>query len=155
MKKNLPIRKNIRLKQYDYSQKGYYFITICIKNRRKILSRIENNNFSKKKNNILTKEGNIVDKHLKNIELIYNNVELGEYVIMPDHIHMILIKKQKDTNTISKIIQQLKGKITKEIGYSIWHKLFYDSIIKTKKDYLIVKKYIKNNPNNWKNDTYY
>ena len=70
---------------------------------------------------------------------------------MPNHIHMLLIIKNKD-KSLSIIIQQFKGAVTKKLGYSIWQKLFYDHIIHNKKEYFAIKQYIKNNPNAWKDD---
>ena len=156
MKSVLPKRKRLRLKNYDYSQAGYYFITICVKNRENILSKIENVGSSNARpKNILTEEGKVIEKHIKEIEIMYQNIVVDEYIIMPNHIHMILIINQKEKVTISRIVQQLKGKITKKLKYSVWQKLFYEHIIRNEKEYLLVKEYIKNNPYNWKNDTYY
>lgn len=80
---------------------------------------------------------------------------LDEYIIMPNHIHMILAINKQYNNSISKIIQQFKGKITKEIGYSIWQKLFYEHVIRNEKEYLKIKEYIINNPQNWDTDEYF
>lgn len=68
---------------------------------------------------------------------------------------MILAINRQSNNSISKIIQQLKGKITKEIGYSIWQKLFYEHVIRNEKEYLKIKEYIINNPINWEKDEYF
>ena len=92
---------------------------------------------------------------LQQIELIYSNIIVDEYIIMPNHIHMILAINKQYNNSISKIIQQFKGKITKEIGYSIWQKLFYEHIIRNEKEYLKIKEYVINNPNNWDTDEYF
>lgn len=71
---------------------------------------------------------------------------------MPNHIHMLIEINKQYKNSISTIIQQLKGKVTKEIGYSIWQKLFYEHIIRNEKEYLKIKEYIINNPINWNDD---
>lgn len=57
--------------------------------------------------------------------------------------------------TISRIIQQFKGYVTKQIGKSIWQKLFYDHIIRDEDDYIIKIQYIENNPSKWFEDKYY
>jgi len=88
--KDLPKRKRTRLKEYDYSQFAYYFITICMKNRKQFFSKIENSNV------ILLKFGKIIDEVLVNIPSYYN-VEIDCYIIMPDHIHLIIIL-DKDEN---------------------------------------------------------
>lgn len=150
-------RKDIRLKQYDYSQEGYYFITICTRNRRNILSKIkvDKNCRGVHCTSELSYIGKVVDKYLQEIENIHKNIKIDEYIIMPNHVHILLIIKEKRINTISKIIQQFKGKVTKEIKCLIWQKLFYEHIIQSEKEYLYIKEYIKNNPINWREDTYY
>ena len=95
MKDKLPQRKNIRLKYYDYSLEGYYFITICTKNREEILGTIvgaddtvrPQNNYPKIK---LTLIGKIIYQCLNEINKIYKNVTIDEYIIMPNHIHIII-----------------------------------------------------------------
>ena len=114
MNDNLPQRKDIRLKYYDYSVEGYYFITICTKNKDCILSTIKlcSDNTYK---SVLTKIGEKVDNYLNKIKDIYLNVTINEYIIMPNHIHMILIINKKETNSISRFIQQFKGMVSKEL----------------------------------------
>lgn len=152
--KKLNSRKQIRLKNYNYANVGYYFITICINNRECILSKITLNN-KNEHISTLTNEGEIVNKYITEIEKIYTNVILDEYIIMPNHIHMILIIQSNKNITISKIIQQFKGIITKELGYSIWQKLFYEHIIRDNEEYIKIKQYIKDNVSNWEDDIEY
>lgn len=169
MKEKIPHRKQIRLKDYDYSQEGYYFITICTQNRKQILSKIIND-FEPQKNikhvgaNCvrpqikLTNIGIILDKEMNKISKIYENVIIDEYIIMPNHIHVIieiLDGRTQFAPTISQIIKQYKGIITKTIGYNIWQKSFYEHIIRNEKEYLLIKQYIQNNPINWEKDKYY
>jgi len=113
MKKNLPVRKRIRLQNYDYSQENMYFITICTKYKLEILGKIIEENIK------LTKEGNIVKQNINKIEQIYKNVMIDEYVIMPNHIHILLLINYKSSVTISKIIKHFKTNITREIEFSI------------------------------------
>lgn len=150
MRENISKRKNIRLKDYDYSKEGMYFITICTKNRAEILGKIKNINLIE-----LTREGRIVQMYLEEIENIFENIVVDEYVIMPNHIHMIITIVRKGNSNISKIMQQYKGYVSKKIGYSIWQKLFYEHIIRNEKEYYRVKKYIQSNIINWEKDKYY
>ena len=147
MKENLPKRKNIRLRYYDYSEEGLYFITICTKNREQLLGEITEANQIK-----LTKVGTIVEKSIRNLERIYSNITIDEYVVMPNHIHIIIIINEKNDLTISRIINQYKGGITKKIGYSIWQKLFYEHIIRNENEYYKIKQYIQSNIATWKED---
>jgi len=150
MRENLPKRKNIRLKNYDYTKEGTYFITICIKDRIELLGQIKDLRHME-----LSQEGKIVDKSINNLKEVYSNIELDEYVVMPNHIHMIVIIKEKSNVSISRIIQQLKWGVTRKIGYSIWQKLFYEHIIRNENEYLRIKEYIQNNVINWKKDCYF
>ena len=149
MKENLPRRKNIRLKYYDYSKEGMYFITICIKNRIEILGKITNDNMN------LTKEGTIVEDNIRKISEIYSNIKIDEYIIMPNHIHMLLLIDKKSVVTISRVIKQYKESRTKRLGYRIFQKLYYEHIIRNEKEYLKIKEYIQNNIMNWKQDRYF
>ena len=97
-------RKNLRLKEYDYSKEGLYFITICTKNRERILSQIDNvgADDSVRPENIKIKNlkiGNEIERIWKYIEKIYDNVIIDKYIIMPNHIHGII--KIKDGRTES------------------------------------------------------
>ena len=85
-------RKPIRLKNYDYSSPGAYFITICTHNRKELLSEIivgDDAHIVPK--NHISKYGLICDKYINNINIKYENVTVDKYVIMPNHIHLIII----------------------------------------------------------------
>jgi len=147
-----PTRKNIRLKNYDYSSCGAYFATICTKEKQnyfwnnaevvtETLQEVE-----------LSENGKIVEDAINNISKIYPNVLVDQYVIMTDHIHIILII-DGDKNglpmaapTLSRIIGQMKGYVTKKLGVPIWQKSFYDHVIRNQKDYEAHLKYIYENP---------
>ena len=87
---DLPKRKPTRLKEYDYSTPGAYFITICTKDKKQILSRIVGDGVLDVPKNLLTKYGEIADKYLRQMNEFYNNISVEKYVIMPNHIHLIL-----------------------------------------------------------------
>ena len=87
----LPQRKNIRLRDYDYSGSGYYFITICSKDRKALFWKVGatlGRQFNKPP---LSNIGEIINAEINKINSIYKNVEINNYVIMPNHIHMIII----------------------------------------------------------------
>ena len=98
---------------------------------------------------------------LLKIPLIYSTLIVDCYVIMPDHIHLILIicadeyGRPMVAPTMSRVIQQLKGYITKRIGRFVWQKLFYDHIIRNHEDYEEHVKYIYENPMYWQYDELY
>lgn len=150
---DLPKRKVNRLKKYDYSQVGAYFITICIKDRRAILSDIiVGANSVRPKEIHLTEYGKIVETAIKNIPKFYKAISVDNFVIMPDHIHLLL-QIHSDTDgrtvfapTIDRVVKQMKGHITKQIGFSIWQKSFNDHIVRGENDYKEIWQYIENNP---------
>ena len=149
MKENLPQRKRNRLECFNYSSEGFYFITICIKDKLPLLGKIENSNIE------LSREGITVEQHIKEISEIYDNVVLDEYVIMPNHIHIVLNIATETDKTISTIIGQFKRSVSKEVAYSFWQKSFHEHIIRNEKQYYIIKEYIRNNVINWEDDMYY
>lgn len=156
--KILKTRKTIRLKNYNYAKKGMYFITICVKNREQLLGEIcRGDNLSPETKNDcikieLSKEGIIVKEYLKLIVEKYENVNIDEYIIMPNHIHLILkIEDEGNQKTISQIVGQYKRNVTIQLKYSIWQKSFYEHIIRNENEYYKIKKYIKENPLRWIN----
>lgn len=158
----LPKRKNIRLKDYDYSQAGYYFVTICTNGKKNLFWNVAVEATCGISHNIipLSKIGKIVDLEINNINSIYKNVEIDKYVIMPNHIHMIIILcaedgRSKTAPTISRIIQQFKGSISKKVGFPLWQKSFYDRVIRNQQEYKKICEYIETNPLKWEEDKYY
>ncbi len=138
-------RKQNRLHKFDYSKGGWYYITVCVKDRAPILSKI----ISKEPYIALLPYGEMVEKQIQQISAHYP-VIVEQYVIMPDHIHMILkIQKEEKTPLLSKVIQQFKGSVTKQIGRSIWQRSFYDHVIRGKSDYEEIAMYIQQNPKKW------
>ncbi len=128
MSKNLlPNRQSIRLKKYDYSQKGAYFITITTQDRIKLFGTIQDQKM------ILNEFGKILEREWLNTPILRPNISLGEFIIMPDHMHMIIHidesminpNNQKDwghknpkgpSQTIGAIIRGFKGATTKKIN---------------------------------------
>ena len=105
--------------------------------------------------------GDIIDKEIIKIPIIYEDVEIDKYVIMPNHIHLIiLLNDNKDgrpevTPTISRIMKYFKGSVSKQIGYTIWQKSYHDRIIRNEPEYLKIYEYIDTNPLKWRNDCFY
>ena len=155
MDKELPSRKRNRLKYYDYSSCGAYFITICTSDRRNYFWNGVGATIGRPQDVDLSQYGKLVDEAINNIPSIYPALKLDHYVIMPDHIHLLLIIRADEYGrpmvapTISHVVQQLKGYITKRIGHSIWQKLFFDHVIRNRQDYEEHVKYICDNPVKW------
>lgn len=150
---DLPKRKNIRLNDYNYSSNGAYFITICTKNKENLLWKNVGANCVRPLEQLpLSKIGIVIENEIYKLNTVYENIKVDKYQIMPNHIHLIIFIYE-DSNgrtqfapTISRIIKQFKGSITKQIGFSIWQKSFYDRVIRNEKEYQSVWNYIHNNP---------
>ena len=172
-----PKRKNIRLKGYDYSRNGAYFVTICTQNKMCIfwenygkyqplllknptvgttIGRPKNDNKIH-----LSEYGKYVKEALKSINTHYPMVFVDKYVIMPNHIHVILrIDAPNALNcgrpmvvpTISRVINHFKGAVSKKSGFHIWQGRFHDRILRNEHEYCDAWRYIENNPLNWEND---
>ena len=167
-------RRSIRLKRYDYSLEGLYFITLCVQDRIPLFGEIENRKMK------LNAFGEIARQEWLNTTNVRDNVALHEFIIMPDHFHAILeITFKKGTNekqigefksptqTIGSIIRGYKIATTKKIKdrwadctvelqfdcTKIWQRNYYEHIIRAESDYDRITQYIKNNPANWKKDT--
>lgn len=120
---NLPNRKRTRLKGYDYSTPGAYFVTVCTKDKKCFLSKIVGEGVSALPNNILTNIGETVEKSIKYINENYNGVAIDKYVIMPNHIHLIVMIQEsggRGNPPLQNIIGQLKSYTTKEFGNILW-----------------------------------
>jgi len=169
-------RKLNRWKDYNYSQNGCYFVTICIKDKMCLLGEVDN------KEMILNRYGNIVNEFWNDIPNHYNNVFLDEYIIMPNHIHGIIIIENnlvgteqcsvpketfiKNYGLISKIVKSFKESCVKTIRSQhndssfAFQRSFYDHIIRSEKSLNAIRQYIidnplkwelnEDNPNNWK-----
>ena len=159
-----PKRKKIRMEDYDYSAPGAYFITICTVNRVKIFWSDRRGELCSPADNVQTGDqrsplrvelsgvGRIVDAEIQKLNTVYDAVRVDKYCIMPDHVHMILtIDTDADGRpqvapTVSRVVQQFKGAITKQVGRPIWQKSFYDHGIRNQQDYNEIWAYIENNP---------
>ncbi len=168
-------RHSIRLKDYDYSKEGMYFITICIKNRMNILAEVSDlylNNINCRGvvgkeylkeftelrptydnyNNILKLSafGKIIEHELLHLNKIHPNTSIISYIIMPDHIHFILQIDKKTKCTIGTIIKTFKSITNKKINkiqkIDLWQRNYFEHIIRNEKELFSIMQYIENNP---------
>ena len=152
----LPKRKPIRLKGYDYSSVGSYHITICAKDKHNLFWNTVGATLGRPNGNYqLSRYGRIVENEIQKIEAVYEAVKIDKYVVMPDHIHMIVtimsdeLGRPKVAPTIPRIVQQFKGSVSKQIGFSVWQKGYNDHIIRGQQDYDETWQYIDENPLKW------
>ncbi len=153
----LPKRKNNRLLTYDYKTGGYYFITICSRDRRPLFSRITVGAAICRPPYVeLTPIGKIIETAIREIPAHYDGVTAGHYVIMPNHIHLLLCLETDGRQVAAPtVIGHLKRAVSARVGYTVWQKGFYDHIIRDERDYLIHLQYIENNPAKWTEDPYH
>ena len=165
--KELPRRKHPRLSNYNYSSAGAYFVTICTQNRICILSRIVGRGLAPAEKNVIeyTQVGQVAEKQLFLLEERYSSLKIDRYVIMPNHIHIIMMLGKESAGasprpTIMDIICTYKSLTTKEcrkLGFEekLFQPSFYEHIIRGREDYDEIVKYIYENPRAWYLDELY
>ena len=162
MERELPRRRDIRLKEYDYSQPGYYFVTICTAVRHQdilsVISPAVGAIINRPPAEVsLTALGQLARQAILEIPNRYPGILVDTYCIMPDHVHLILAVQNTESDgrqiaaptSISTVIQQLKRAVSRAAGQSVWQKSFYDHIIRNDADLAEARQYLANNPLNW------
>lgn len=128
-------------------------MTVCVKDRRPILSTIVGGDALIASQIRLTEIGKITEKHIQKINSVYTDVTVEKYIIMPDHMHLLLfidgfgngtMKASSPTN-LSTVIRSLKTFVTRDVGKSIWQRSFYDEIIKNETHFQRAWEYIQYN----------
>ena len=155
---DLPERKTIRLKGYDYSQNGSYFVTVCTKNKMKVLGSIVGDGLCAVPKTELTEIGALVEKSILYIST-YADTRVDKYVVMPNHIHLIISICNEITGfaevDIPEIVKRLKTYTTHFYGDVLWQRSYHDHIIRGQADYDEIWQYIDENPLKWNQDCYY
>ena len=172
MRKELPVRKHPRLKEFDYSQNGYYYVTICTQNNLPILSHVIVGRGLAPADAPtveieLTVTGKIVEEQLLDLPNRFPCVNIDNYVIMPTHTHIIIIISGKAAGasprpTLMDVVRVFKSMSTRLcnqneniLGRKIWQSSFYDKIIGNEEAYWSIWHYINENPDRWNEDEYY
>ena len=163
-------RRSIRLKGYDYSKTGAYFVTICAQNRVCLFGNIVDGKM------MLNQFGQIVDVVWNDLPNHYPHIQLDIYCIMPNHFHGIVMltdtvgaihelplqmsQQQRRNMLLPKLIGRFKMLSSKQInqsrhttGTKLWQRNYYEHIIRDEKDYNRICEYIKNNPLKWELDS--
>jgi REP element-mobilizing transposase RayT len=155
-------RKSTRLRNYDYSKSGYYFITICTKNGEEWFGRIEDGKM------IVNPYGEVARSFWIQIRDHFKEVGIDEFLVMPNHLHGILIIEEimvgnaymrslqdRTKMLLSKVIQQYKSSVSRIIHLSKnnisfqWQRSFYDHVIRNEIELSRIRDYIQNNPLKW------
>jgi len=153
-------RKPNRLRNYDYSQSGYYFVTICTIGRKEFFGDIREARME------LNRYGEIVNQCWYDLPRHYPNCSLDSFVIMPNHIHGIIVIDNKNvggngfkpfpTHGLPEMIRGFKTFSSRRINERIlgknrfaWQKSFYDHILRSEKSLGLIREYTQNNPLKW------
>jgi REP element-mobilizing transposase RayT len=165
-------QKQYRLRNYDYSGDGNYFVTICIDGHKHHFGEIKDDDV------ILSELGKLVDKFWNEISVKFENIDLDAYQIMPDHFHGILIIKEQKSHqhlinqmptefksgiinnpmeiksiSLGRIIRWFKGRVKFEArminSRFKWQSRFYERVIRDDREFFFIQEYINNNPTNW------
>ena len=165
MDQELEKRKPLRLKKYDYNSTGAYFLTTCTQGRKCVLSEIVGTGVLDGPFVELTQYGEIAEKYIKQLNDFYDNIKVDCYVIMPNHIHILLFIKgngpsgtpvpTRQNSTVARFVSTFKRFCNKEYGENIWQSHYNDHIIRNNDDYKEHIKYIYENPLNWYYDELY
>ena len=144
-----PVRKRTRLENFDYASPNYYFVTICTHDKKCILG----------KPGTLNTLGKIARDALLNIPQHFPHAIIDKYVVMPNHIHAIIVLRGEGIS-LSHILGQYKSHVTRQIrhihpGTNVWQRSFHDRIIRNQKEYEAYWLYIDANPINWEKDEHF
>ncbi len=122
--------KNIRLKNYDYSSNGYYFVTLCADNRKPLF-----------KNSLVNR---VIENELNRLEEI-DGAEIDYSVIMPDHLHVIIVLNDCEIK-LGEIIRRFKARASKVAEKKLWQPNYYEHAIRNDRALYKIREYIENNP---------
>lgn len=148
----IPKRKDICLKEYDYSAPGAYFVTICTKYRAPILWEAVGAAICRPQDISLSAAGKVVEQGVLQIPNHYESISVDKFCIMPDHVHLLLVirgnedGRQVAAPTVSTVTGHMKRWVSMQIGRSIWQKSFFEHGIRNQQDYDETWRYIENNP---------
>ena len=184
-------RRSIRLKGYDYSRSGLYFITLCVVDRICVFGNIVDGKMQ------LNDIGRLVEEEwLNTINIRKGDVRLHNYIVMPNHFHAIIeicecmdecdssqilntdnvgecekgecekgecekgecdspLRMKSPSKTVGAIVRGFKGAVSRQLGYSVWQRNYYEHIIRTGESYRQISDYIVNNPTKWQDDKFY
>lgn len=172
---NIHHRRSIRLPGYDYSQEGWYFITICTQNRLCLFGEIIEDRMR------LEEAGLMIDLWWRKLPGKFKNVQMDKYVVMPNHLHGIImvgaaprgrpdIQRENQeqsyriaptlgdivdwfkTMTTNQYIRGVKIKSWKPFSEKLWQRNYYEHIIRDEKELNHFRQYIADNPVNWRTD---
>lgn len=164
MNQDFPQRKPVRLKEYDYAQNGFYFVTICTQDRECLFGQVIIEHVGATRGSPayvqLNQNGFAVEEVLRSLPE-HHNVDIFSSQIMPNHIHLIinLSGGSRPAPTLGNIVGLFKSECTKEIRrisnnpeMTVWQRNYYEHIVRDEGDLNRIREYIESNPDNWADD---
>ncbi len=149
---NYPVRKYPRLKDFDYAAGGVFCVTICSKDRRNTFGRVIDGETACVE---LFPLGQLVNNGLERIEEAYPGVKLLNWVVMPNHVHLLLQISVGNPVSLFDVVRSTKAIVTRQWGSPVWQRSFYEHVVRGEQDALRYWKYIDENPKKWTLDKYY
>ncbi len=163
-----PVRKNMRLSGWCYSNDGAYFLTLCTDSRKCLFSHVVGRGILDAPLVELTGYGNIVNDALLYLQAHNPDILLHKWVIMPNHVHILLSvcrtteadcgasgKPRPTDARIPIFVSSLKRYTNRRAGVSLWQKQYFDRIVRNEQEFLHIWQYIDDNPAAWLEDEYY
>jgi len=164
----LPKRKLPRLAQFDYSSPGIYFITICTHEKQCLFGSVTPGDATKDAQMHLSPLGKLAKSTLLEIESHYDNIKIDNWIIMPNHVHLLMQITERiipfPTSIrfdIPNVVGRYKAAVTRNARKTqiytskLWQSSFHDHIIRSEKDYLSIWQYISGNAGKWSQDCFY
>jgi REP element-mobilizing transposase RayT len=158
--KKIHNRRSIRLTDHNYYKPGSYFVTLCTQNRNPYFGKHTNDGI------VLSAAGKMVQKAIMDLPNMYVNVEMDEYIVMPDHVHLIAILSERVKNgmllSLPDVVHRLKVRTTnlfiRGVKYQdwesfqvrLWQRNYYEHIIRNENEMNRIRRYIQKNPCPWK-----
>jgi len=160
-------RRSIRLRDYDYSQQGAYFVTVCAWNRECLFGDVVQGEMRS------NEYGRIVENEWRRTSTVRSNVETDDFIEMPNHFHCILVINERrgvlqyaptnelrsPSQTIGAIVRGFKSAVTKSFntiratpGIPVWQRNYYEHIIRDENDLARIRQYVADNPMTWADD---
>ncbi|MBI4683330.1 MAG: transposase [Nitrospirae bacterium] len=142
-------RRSIRLKEYDYSQAGAYFVTICTQNRDCTFGDIVGREMR------LNDAGRMVEIIWNDLPGHNDNIELDEFIVMPNHFHGIIFIVGACSKPLKTYSARRINQIRDSPGIPVWQRNYYEHIIRNETELEKIREYIVSNPLNWEQDENY
>jgi putative transposase len=146
-------RKSLRLPHYDYATPGAYFLTICVADRACLLGSVTDGKV------VLSRGGRIVEETWRTLPSHYPHIELDEFVVMPNHMHGLLVIREDGSHPLPELVRAFKSFSAREINKAptgsrrpLWQRGYHEHVVRGEKDLNAIRGYIQNNPLQWEMD---